>query len=230
MSERVALIPARGGSQRIPRKNIRDFQGKPALTRLVNTLQDSGVFDAIYVSTDDREIAEVARDAGASVPFVRPAELADSYTGARPVIQHAVRTLGLERRVTLGVFYPAAVLLEPRDVTGSLAVFTDSDAEFVLSVAEFPAPISRALVRNESGLVAPINAQEQGRRTQDLATAYHDLGQFYWGTAGDWLGDTAVIDAKTYGYLIEPWRAVDIDTPEDWTRAELMFRAMHEKH
>lgn len=228
MSERVALIPARGGSTRIPKKNIRDFLGRPALDRLVGTLRESGVCDTIVVSTDDAEIADVARAAGAEVPFVRPPELADDFTGARPVIQHAVRELGLGETTTVGVFYATAVLLEPSDVTASLADFRDGDVDFVLSVAEYPAPIARALVMDRDGLVAPIDASEQRTRSQDLDVAYHDLGQFYWGAAGNWLTDVPVVSARTRGYVIDPWRAVDIDTPEDWRRAELLYRVLHE--
>lgn len=228
MGERVALIPARGGSQRIPRKNIKEFLGVPALVRLIRTLQEAAVFDAIYVSTDDEEIAAVAVEAGAQVPFMRPESLSGHITGARPVIQHAIRTLELSGECTVGVFYPTAVLLEAKDIQRSLSMFQDSDSEFVLSVAEFPAPISRALAINEAGFVAPINDGAQARRTQDLEVFYHDLGQFYWGAGSSWLTDIAVVQAQTQGYIIEPWRAVDIDTPDDWRRAEMMFQALHE--
>lgn len=226
MPARVALIPARGGSQRIPRKNIREFLGEPVLSRLVRTLGASEVFDSIVVSTDDSEIADVARASGASVPFTRPRELADNHTGARPVIQHAVRELKLEPECTLGVFYPTAVMLQPRDVRESLALFDRADVEFVLSIAEYPAPIARALALDDAGLVTPVSREAQNRRTQDLARSYHDLGQFYWGAAGSWARDGAVVDARTRGYMIEKWRAVDIDTPEDWHRAEMLFRVM----
>lgn len=227
MSVCVALIPARGGSRRIPKKNIREFLGRPALERLVQTLQESGVFDRIYVSTDDEEIAKVAVSSGAEVPFIRPAELSDGFTGARPVIRHAIENLSLHGDSTVGVFYPTAVLLEVRDVVDSLALFSASDAEFVLSVAEFPAPIARALTMDEDGVISPVNPGEQARRTQDLARSFHDLGQFYWGTAGSWLGGTAVVNANTRAHVIEPWRAVDIDTPDDWRRAEMLYRVLH---
>ena len=228
MGECVALIPARGGSQRIPRKNIKEFMGVPALVRLIRTLQEAEVFDGIFVSTDDAEIAEIAVSAGAEVPFTRPEALSGNVTGARPVIQHAVRALELDDECTLGVFYPTAVLLGASDVTGSLEVFRSGAAEFVLSVSEFPAPISRALAIDPAGFVAPVNAGAQAQRTQDLESFYHDLGQFYWGSARSWLTDTAVVNARTQGYIIEPWRAVDIDTPDDWRRAELMYQALHD--
>lgn len=228
MVVRAALIPARGGSQRIPRKNIRDFAGQPALTRLIRTLQGSGVFDEVYVSTEDDEIAEVATAAGAAVPFRRPLDLADNMTGARPVIQHAVTELKIGGSVTVGVFYPTAVLLDAHDVRASLEMFEGAESDFVLSVGEYPAPIARALTMDEAGIVAPLNSKYQATRTQDLSAAFHDLGQFYWGSADNWLSDVAVVNAKTLGYLIDPWRAIDIDTPDDWRRAEIMYRVLHE--
>ncbi|WP_449277044.1 pseudaminic acid cytidylyltransferase [Leucobacter sp. GX24907] len=229
MGERIALIPARGGSTRIPKKNIRSFLGRPALERLVETLRTSGVCDTIVVSTDDDEIAQVARAAGAEVPFVRPQELADEFTGARPVIQHAIRELQLDGTSTLGVFYATAVLLEPDDVTASLAIFEQNEVDFVLSVAEFPAPIARALTKDSAGLMAPVDAGAQAHRSQDLGRAFYDLGQFYWGSAESWLTGTAVVNARTLGYEIEPWRVVDIDTPDDWRRAEALYRVRHER-
>ncbi len=228
MVERLALIPARGGSQRIPRKNIKEFLGVPALLRVVKTLIASSVVDRVVVSTDDHEIAEVARAAGAEVPFMRPAELADSFTGARPVIQHAVRALRLDDDANVVVVYPTALLTTVADLQGSAELFEGGSCDFVLSVAEFPAPVERSLLVGESGYVVAREPEFVLARSQDLPTSYHDIGQFYWGSAAAWLTDIPVVRARCRAYVVDSWRAVDIDTPADWVRAELTHRLLHE--
>lgn len=225
MGSRLVLIPARGGSTRVPRKNVRDFLGRPAISRVIDTVLASGVVDEVVVSTDDAEIAETARAAGASVPFVRPSELADAYTGARPVIQHAIAQLGLDAQVRLGVCYATAVMLRPRDVVEAERLLDPATVDFVMTVAEFPAPIERALRVRPDGLVEVDDASYLSARSQDLVPAYHDLGQMYWGTVRAWSTDTPVATARTRAFVMESWRAVDIDTPEDWVRAERLFRA-----
>lgn len=227
MASTVALIPARGGSQRIPRKNIRDFLGVPALARVIGVLASTGVFDRVVVSTDDEEISQVAKESGADVPFRRPAELADSMTGARPVIQHAINTLELADDTRVGVFYPTAVMTRPDDVTGSLELLQTSQCDFVLSVSEFPAPIERALTLDEDAGVSARWSQFTHVRSQDLTPTYFDTGQFYWGTAAAWRTNTAVVSGVTKGYVLDSWRTVDIDTPDDWVRAELLYRTLY---
>lgn len=229
MSETIALVPARGGSKRIPRKNIREFLGVPALTRVVQTLLSSGVFDRVVVSTDDDEIAEIGRSSGAEVPFIRPAALSDSFTGARPVIQHAVNTLTLPESTNLGVFYPTAVLTTRDDVTKSFSLFDGEECDFVLSVAEFPAPVERSLTVKADGYVRVREPEYIGSRSQDLPQSYHDIGQFYWGSVASWKTDLAVVQSACCAYVVDQWRAVDIDTPADWRRAELVYRMLHEQ-
>lgn len=218
----VALIPARGGSRRVPRKNVKSFHGVPAIARVIATLQASGLFDAVVVSTDDDEIADVAQAAGGVVPFRRPAELSDDRTGARPVIQHAVRELELDDADTLAVVYPTAVLLSTDDVVQAHSLLT-SDVDFVLTVAEFPAPIRRALALGPAHEVQELNDSDTFSRTQDLDRAFHDVGQMYWGRASAWKGDVPVVRAHTRAFVLPSWRAVDIDTPEDWEHAERVF-------
>lgn len=226
--ERVALIPARGGSKRIPRKNIREFVGVPALARVVRTLLESEAVTQVVVSTDDTEIAAVAEESGATTPFKRPAELADSFTGARPVIQHAIEALELGDDKTVGVFYPTAVLTTVDDVRGSVRLFDETDSEFVLAVSEFPSPVQRALVLNQDGAVRPREPEHVLARSQDLDVAYHDIGQFYWGQAGAWRRDIPVVQSRSRAYVVDAWRAVDIDTPSDWLRAEMVFRMLND--
>lgn len=224
---RFALIPARGGSQRVPRKNIREFLGVPALARVVKTLHESGAVEEVVVSTDDDEIASVARKAGALVPFKRPARLADAYTGARPVIQHALQALGAPDSAIVGVFYPTAVLMTPIDVQASAELLTSMEVEFVLAVTEYSAPVERALLLREGNLVTPRHVDHVGSRSQDLGRSYHDIGQFYWGRSASWRTGVPVVQARSRAYVIESWRAVDIDTPEDWVRAEIAYRMMN---
>lgn len=226
--ERVALIPARGGSRRIPRKNIRSFLGTPILSRIIDTLEASGTVDRIVVSTDDAEIAEIARRSGADVPFLRPADLADDYTGARPVIQHGLNALELADDDVAVVMYPTAVMTTPEDLRSAASMLLGEEScEFVLSVAEFPAPVQRALHLSATGEVSPREPENLLRRSQDLRTAYFDIGQFYWGRVGAWRSATPVVQARCRAYVVDQWRAVDIDTPEDWTRAEMAYRVLH---
>ena len=218
----MALVPARGGSRRVPRKNVRNFHGVPTITRVIQTLQATGLFDAVVVSTDDDEVAAVATKASAEVPFRRPAELADDRTGARPVIQHALDQLQLPDDDVLAVVYPTAVLLQPEDVLKAHGLL-GPQVDFVLTVAEFPAPINRALSVGEDGMVGELSSVHTHTRTQDLGRAFHDVGQMYWGTVGAWRGDSPVVRARTRALVLPAWRAVDIDTVEDWEHAERIF-------
>ncbi|MGO1226989.1 MAG: pseudaminic acid cytidylyltransferase [Brachybacterium sp.] len=226
--ERVALIPARGGSQRIPRKNIKSFLGVPILSRIIETLEASDSVDRIVVSTDDQEFADIARRAGADVPFMRPGDLADNHTSTRPVIQHGIDELDLADDDVVVVMYPTAVMTTPDDLrAASSMLLGEESCEFVLSVAEFPAPVQRALHLSESGEVSPREPEHLLRRSQDLRAAYYDIGQFYWGRVGAWRSATPVVQAKCRAYVVDQWRAVDIDTPDDWTRAEMVYRVQH---
>jgi len=229
VTRRIALIPARGGSVRIPGKNIRSFLGVPILERVIATVLESGVVDDCVVSTDSEQIAAVAVAAGAEVPFLRPAELSDSYTGARPVIQHAVRSLGLDGETCVGVIYPTAVLTTVSDIQQSLALLDDGSVDFVMSVTEFTAPVQRALVMRDDGILRPMYPDNLLARSQDLEKSFHDIGQFYWGTARTWMTSVPVAQARCKPFVVEPWRAVDIDTPADWERAEQVFRMLYDK-
>lgn len=225
---RVALIPARGGSQRIPRKNIKPFLGVPILTRVIETLEASGSVDRIVVSTDDEEIADIARNAGAEVPFMRPSDLADNHTGARPVIRHGIDELALADDDVVVVMYPTAVMTTPEDLRSAAdMLISEESCEFVLSVAEFPAPVQRALHLSENGEVSPREPEYLLRRSQDLRPAFYDIGQFYWGRVGAWRSGSPVVQAKCRAYVIDQWRAVDIDTPDDWIRAEMVYRVQN---
>lgn len=224
---RLAVIPARGGSKRIPRKNIRPFAGKPMIAYAIEAAHASVVFDKVVVTTDDQEIAEIASAAGAVVPFMRPANLADDHTPTVPVIAHAIsacRELGWTVDEVCCI-YPGVPLIDPKDiVTAHDAMVSNGGRQYVFPVTSFPSPIQRALRRLEDGTVQPFHPQYTSTRTQDLEPAYHDAGQFYWGAAPLWL-EGLNIHANGQTIVLPEWRVIDIDVPADWERAEALYRA-----
>lgn len=224
----IAIIPARGGSKRIPRKNIRGFCGKPMIAHAITAAKQLGLFEHIVVSTDDEEIAVISREWGAETPFVRPSELANDYTATVPVIAHGIGaclTLGWEFKYVCCI-YPAVPFIQNEDLLGAFALCKEGVADYCFPVTEFPSAVQRAMKRSESGKMQPLYPQYEIERTQDLDPAYYDAGQFYWGTESSWRNNTQ-IHSSGIGYVIPNWRVVDIDTPEDWNRAELLFKAFH---
>ncbi|MDL2123090.1 MAG: pseudaminic acid cytidylyltransferase [Deltaproteobacteria bacterium] len=221
---KIAVIPARGGSKRIPRKNIKPFCGKPMITHAIRIAQSSGLFDHIVVSTDDGEIARIAVESGAEVPFVRPVELADDHTPTVPVISHAIsecQALGW-RIDQVCCIYPAVPFMHGSDLVIALRMLETIYEGYVFPVAAFPSAIQRALRQLPNGLMEPFYSQYATVRTQDLEPAFYDAGQFYWGLAQTWMGGK-IIHNYGAGLVIPSWRVVDIDTVEDWQRAELML-------
>lgn len=220
----VAIVPARGGSKRIPRKNIRPFLGEPLLARTIRLLHSSGVFSAIVVSTDDEDVAAVARDAGAEVPFRRSAELANDFATTPAVVRDAIRRLEECGRypTQVGVVYPTAILARVDDLQTGIAMLTDG-VDFVVPVTSFPYPIQRALRRLPNDGVELMQPEHYESRSQDLEPAFHDAGQFYFGTRDAWMSGRSVFTAASRALVLPRWRVQDIDTPEDWERAEQLF-------
>ena len=226
----IAVIPARGGSKRIPRKNIKDFGGQPMIAYASTAAQQSALFERIVVSTDDEEIAAIAKALGAEIPFVRPAELANDYTATVPVIAHAIeacREMGWHVS-NVCCIYPGVPFIEVADLQGAFKHLKESSADYCFPVTEFPSAIQRALKRNRDGVMQPFYPEFELTRTQDLEPAYYDAGQFYWGSQEAWLNNSR-IHSSGVGYVIPSWRVVDIDTPEDWDRAEQMAIAIRAK-
>jgi pseudaminic acid cytidylyltransferase len=224
----LCVIPARGGSKRIPRKNIREFCGKPMIAWSIEAAQTSGCFDHIIVSTDDDEIAGVARQFSAEVPFIRPAELADDFAGTTPVIAHAVswyQDRGKDIRAVC-CLYATAPFVEPGDLRKGLELLRETPyGRFVFSATAYASPIQRALKINAvSGLAQMWQPDNFIKCSQDLEPAYHDAGQFYWGWPTAWLATANLFEASQL-LLLPRWRVQDIDTEEDWIRAELMHKA-----
>lgn len=225
---KVAVIPARGGSKRIPRKNIRLFGGKPMLAHSIDAARLSGLFDRIVVSTEDPEVATVAKAAGAEVPFMRPLELADDFTGTGAVIKHAIQELrkGGEELEYICCIYATAPFLQPCYLQEGLEKLRESQLSYAFSVTSFPFPIQRAVRINRDGRIEAIWPENISRRSQDLEEAYHDAGQFYWGRAEAFLTDVPVFSPAAIPVVLPRHLVQDIDTEEDWQRAELMFEAL----
>ncbi len=223
----VAIIPARGGSKRIPRKNIKPFAGKPMIAYAIEAALASGLFEHVIVSTDDDEIAQVARSRGAETPFVRPPELSDDHTPTVPVIAHALarcKESGWQIEKACCI-YPGVPFIATADLKAALELLQSSGASYSFPVTPFPSAIQRALKRDASGRTSPFHPEHELTRTQDLEPAYHDAGQFYWGSRDAWL-NVPRIHASGAGLVIDSWRVVDIDTPDDWQRAEALARAL----
>lgn len=228
---KLAIIPARGGSKRIPRKNIKPFCGKPMIAWTIEAARNSKCFDRIIVSTDDAEIAGVARQWGAEVPFVRPEALANDYAGATAVVAHATEWaistgLGPEAVCCLLATSP---LLQQTDLQAGWKAFSSGAWDYVFSATDFAAPIFRAFQETTEGGVQMFFPERFDSRSQDLPLALHDAAQFYWGKPGAWLESRRVFGPNSAVVFIPRWRVQDIDTPDDWRRAELLSRLISEQ-
>ena len=222
----IAVIPARGGSKRILRKNIKLFGGKPMIAYAINAAKQSGLFDHVVVSTDDEEIATIAQELGAEIPFIRVGDLANDHTATVPVISHAIKVceaMGWNIDYVCCI-YPAVPFIEMNDLQGALKQIETGGADYCFPITKMPSAIQRALKINNDGFLSPFYPGFELTRTQDLESAYYDAGQFYWGKKDAWLTKPQ-IHSCGMGFIIPSWRVVDIDTPEDWERAELLALA-----
>lgn len=224
---RLAVIPARGGSKRIPGKNIRPFAGKPIIAYSIETALRSRLFDHVVVSTDDDKIAEIAVRHGASVPFLRPTELAGDHTGTNEVVKHSIRWFqGHGHRVDfVCCIYATAPFLIASFLNEGLDKLAAGTQSFAFSVTSFPFPIQRALRISPRGKIEAAFSEHIFARSQDLEERFHDAGQFYWGRAEAFLNDEVIFSSASLPIILPRHLVQDIDTPEDWMRAELMFKA-----
>jgi len=225
---KIAVIPARGGSKRIPRKNVKHFGGRPMIAWSIDAALQSGCFDQVIVSTDDAEIAEVALQAGASVPFMRPATLADDHTGTIPVVQHAIESMNAQGANIDAVccLYATAPFVRAADLQLGMKVLLTQDCDYAFAVTSYAFPIQRAVRINPEGRIEMLSPEHFHTRSQDLEDAFHDAGQFYWGHASAWLEGRLIFASGSLPVHLPRHRVQDIDTPEDWERAEWLFRAM----
>lgn len=225
---KLAIIPARGGSKRIPRKNIKFFCGKPMIAWSIEAARLSCCFDRIIVSTDNEEISEVAQAHGAEVPFMRPPELSDDHTGTTPVIAHAVDWMNKNAgQVDFACcIYATAPFVQVEDLKRGLTLLHESGADYAFSVTSYAFPIQRAIRINTDKRVEMFNPEHFNTRSQDLEEAFHDAGQFYWGKARAWLEKKTVFSSNAAPVALPRYRVQDIDTLEDWERAEWLFKVM----
>lgn len=225
---KLAIIPARGGSKRIPRKNIKSFCGKPMIAWSIEAALKSRCFDQVVVSTDDLEIADVARQYGATVPFMRPLELSDDHTGTIPVIRHAIEWFNAKGQIVdqACCLYATAPFVDSDDLRRGLDVLHSNCCNYAFSVTSYAFPIQRAIRVTEQGRVAMFSPEHFNTRSQDLEEAFHDAGQFYWGRAEAWCEERMIFAPGSLPVMLPRHRVQDIDTPEDWVRAEWLFKAM----
>jgi len=224
----VAVIPARGGSKRIPRKNVRPFAGLPMIAHSIRCAQETGLFADVIVSTDDDEIAEVAERFGATVPFRRPAELSDDTTGTTAVVAHTVEWLRQQGRAPAAVccIYATAPLVTPADIASGLSLLQEARWRYAFSATTYVFPVFRAFRELDAGGVEMLFPEHRTSRSQDLPETLHDAGQFYWGRPEAWMAQEAIFAPHSTFVRIPPWRVQDIDTPDDWHRAEVLHRVL----
>lgn len=221
----IAIIPARGGSKRIPRKNIKPFCGRPMINWSIETALASRCFEKIIVSTDCEEIAKVAVNAGAEVPFYRPPELSGDFVTTTPVVAHAISWC-IENLATpdyVCCLYATAPFIRSQDLVSGLNALRNENCDFAFSVTRFSYPIQRAIRVTESGRVEMFDQSRIHSRSQDLEDAYHDAGQFYWGKTSAWLENISVFSSNSLPIVLPRERVQDIDTMEDWELAEALY-------
>lgn len=220
----LIVIPARGGSTRIPRKNVKEFNGAPMINWPISAAIASGFQPKVVVSTDDREIAEISTAAGASVPFIRPAELADDHAGTAPVIVHTINSLETEDDVVVMCLYPTSPLPAAMVAEG-LAVASANPHEFVITVGRHRSPHERSVVSASNGMMSVSDPTALLVRTQDLPRRYFDAGRFYVATASEWRSRTTMMEKPFVPFFLPDWATIDMDEPEDWPVAEALHRA-----
>lgn len=227
----VAVIPARGGSKRIPDKNIRPFAGKPMMAHSIEAALGSGLFEHVIVSTDDDDITRIATEHGATVPFTRPAELSGDVVGILDVMAHAVTWMHDQgwQPDAVCCIYATAPFIDAGDLRRGAEAMATGRWSYAFGVTDFAAPIFRAFRERPDGGVEMFQPDKFEARSQDLPAALHDAGQFCFGTPEAWLERRRVFERHACPIMIPRWRVQDIDTPDDWQRAELIKRVLDEE-
>ena len=226
----ICVIPARAGSRRIPRKNIKAFNGKPIIAYSIEAALKSNCFSQVIVSTDDDEISEVAKKYGAHVPFVRPDELSNDYVGTIPVIKHTIEWMEDNNNYIENVccLYATAPFIQSKIISKAYQQLKNSSADYCFSVTSFAFPIQRAIRIVQDNKVDMFYPEHFNTRSQDLEEAYHDAGQFYWGKAQAFKAELPLFSEVATPYVLPRYLVQDIDTMEDWIRAEAMYRVLQE--
>lgn len=221
----IAVIPARGGSKRIPRKNIRNFHGRPMISYAIKVAQKSQLFDRIIVSTDDEEIAAISENYGAGVPWRRSPELADDFATTLDVMQDAAQKLSSEvpPNTKICCIYPTTPLLRAHYLQVGASVIHDHEWDYVFSAVRNASPIQRSFYVTDSAQVQLNFPEYELIRTQDLPVSFHDAGQFYWGSLESWENKLPVFSQKSTIIEIPNHLSVDMDREEDWMLAEKLY-------
>ena len=224
--KRIAIITARGGSKRIPGKNIKDFLGKPIIAYSIEAALNSGLFDEVMVSTDSNEIAEVGKEYGAKVPFLRSDQNANDFASTVDVIVEVIEKYGQEGvKFDIGCcIYPTAPFISDALLNESLKMLMEQNFETVFPIMKFSFPIQRALRKTDAQKIAPFHPEHVNTRSQDLEQAFHDAGQFYWFRPEKLLSSRKLWTDNSGGILISEMDAHDIDYPEDWEIAEFKYK------
>lgn len=221
----LAIIPARGGSKRIPRKNIKIFHGKPIISYSIEAALSSGCFDKVIVSTDDIEIANLAESLGAEIPFIRPSNISNDHANTMDVIKHAIDWY-FNRQIKINnvcCIYATAPFVTSDSLKKGHDALNSGNFDFSFSATNFSFPIQRAFTRNDNGGVQMVAPEHALSRSQDLEESYHDAGQFYWGKSTAFINNTSIFTEKSFAVLIPRMQVQDIDTPEDWDIAESLY-------
>lgn len=225
---KIAIIPARGGSKRIPGKNIKLFAGQPIIAYSIKAALKSGLFQRVIVSTDSEEIAAVARAHGAETPFIRPAALADDFTTTADVILHALDWLTAHDTPATHAccLYATAPFIQTQFLCEGLEILEHNGAASVFTVTTYSASIFRALQQGPDGRLTMVWPEYELTRSNDLPTTFHDAGQFYWLDASQFVREKKIYSRDSRPIVLPRYLVQDIDTPEDWITAEAMFAAL----
>ena len=224
----IAIITARGGSKRIPKKNIKDFYGKPMLAYAIEAAQKANIFDEIMVSTDSNEIADVAKKYGAAVPFMRSEKSSNDFATTYDVLEEVVSEYKKNGKEfdNICCIYPCVPFLTSKTLNESYKTFIDGNYDALQPVCAYPSPIEWAM-RLNNGLLIPDSPEKLTIRSQDLQKAYFDVGMFYYCQTEVMLREKTLVPKNTAGYVIEESECQDIDTPDDWKMAELKYKLLH---
>lgn len=220
----AAVIPARGGSKRIPRKNVRPFFGKPMLAWSIELAKSAKIFNKVVVSSDDESILAIAKEHGCDICVKRPVEISDDTTPTAPVISHAISMLG-ELDLSFQkvcCLYPCAPFTTSKDITDALDLMNQKDSEFAYPVASFPHPVQRAMIKSANGKMSFLEPKNELTPSQQFVETFFDVGQFYWGKSSAWIAGRKM-HTDGIGITVPFWRFVDIDNLNDWRQAEIYF-------
>ena len=222
----LAIIPARGGSKRIPKKNIKQFFGVPIIAYSIKAAKDSGLFDEIMVSTDDTEIAKLAQSFGAKIPFMRSKINADDIATVADAVIEVLKYYSSKGEIPKNIccLFPTAPLIKHSSLIEAYQMLSDEDCDSIVSVQKFSYPIQRAINLNDKGYIEMIYPEFSRTRSQDLPALYHDAGQFYWAKTHRFIEAKRFMSPRSKMYVLSELEAHDIDNEEDWQLAEMKYK------